>query len=525
MKSWRRFLIVMLAGVMLLILQACSTSGADTDNQTNAKGEGETSEEGGTLTVVRLSDATGLDPHFITDIPSANVIHGKVYETLVQFDKEMNIKPMLATEWEQPDDLTWKFTLEENVKFQDGSTFDAEAVKKTLDRILDPATGSPQQSKLEMIEEVIVEDATHITLKLSEPYAPLLSILASNEGSIMSPELLDKSAEDIATNPVGTGPFVFESWKSGQDITLVKNDDYWGTPVKLDKVVFEVIPEDATRLAMVEQGEAQISDQVPVTEIDRIEASDALNLYRTEGLAVEYVGFNTSVAPFDDVKVRKAVSYAIEREAILSGVYNNVGTLANVAMSPLVFGYSKNVEAYPYDINEAKKLIKESGLENGATVKLLTSDRKERINMAEVIQSQLKGIGLNVEIQVMEYGSYIEEVDSGDHQMFIGGWGNATGDGDYNQYNLFHSDSIGSPGNHFYYNNPEVDTLIEQGRAEIDPGKREEIYEEVMQIEMDEAVYVPIRNYEHLAVYNNDVKDFYLNASNYLIINDTTVSK
>ncbi|GKV70562.1 glutathione ABC transporter substrate-binding protein [Sporosarcina sp. NCCP-2716] len=525
MRSWKKYLTVLLAGILLLVLQACSTGGSKSDGKADGDKADGKAEEGGTLTVVRLSDATGLDPHFITDIPSANVIHGKVYETLVQFDKDMNIKPLLATEWEQPDDLTWKFTLKEGVKFHDGSDFNADAVKKTLDRILDPATGSPQSSKLGMISEVIAEDPTHVTLKLSEPYAPLLSILASNEGSIISPEAVGESAEKLATHPVGTGPFVFESWKSGQDITLVKNKDYWGTPVKLDKVVFKVVPEDATRLAMIEQGEAQISDQVPVTEIDRIEASDTLNLYRTEGLAVEYVGFNTTVAPFNDVKVRKAVSYAIEREAILSGVYNDVGTLANVAMSPKVFGYSKDVEAYPYDITEAKKLMKEAGLENGVSVKLLTSDRKERINMAEVIQSQLKGIGVNVEIQVMEYGAYIDEVDGGKHQMFIGGWGNATGDGDYNQYNLFHSDSIGSPGNHFYYQNPEVDKLIEQGRVEMEPAKREEIYKEAMQKEMDDAVYVPIRNYEHLAVYNNDVKDFYLNPSNYLIINETTVSR
>lgn len=514
---------VIILGVLMLVLQACSTGGSSDGKKDGEKGAENEVKDGGTLTVVRLSDATGLDPHFITDIPSANVVHGKVYETLIQFDKEMKIQPLLATEWEQVDDLTWEFTLKEGIKFHDGSAFNAEAVKKTLDRILDPATGSPQQSKLGMIKEVIASDETHVTLKLSEPYAPLLSILASNEGSIISSKVIDESADQLATHPVGTGPFVFESWKSGQDIVLTKNKEYWGEPVKLDKVVFKVVPEDATRIAMVEQGEAQISDQVPVTEIDRIEASDSLNLYRTEGLAVEYVGFNTTAAPFDDVRVRKAVSHAIEREAILSGVYNNIGTLANVAMSPKVFGYSKNVEAYPYDVNEAKKLMKEAGLEKGVKVKLLTSDRKERINMAEVIQSQLKGIGVEVEIQVMEFGAYIDEVDSGKHQMFIGGWGNATGDGDYNQYNLFHSDSLGSPGNHFYYQKPEIDTLIEQGRVEIDPAKREEIYEKAMQIEMDDAVYIPIRNYELLAVYSDEVQGFWLSASNYLMLNDTTV--
>ena len=504
-------------------MQGCSTGSSSKGEQ---KEEGQVSsgdKSGGKLVIVRLSDATGLDPHFITDIPSANVVHGKVYETLLAFDKDRNFVPLLATDWKPVDDLTWDFTLREGVKFHDGTPFNGEAVKATFDRLLDPATGSPQKDKLGMIKEVIVKDDTHVTLKLSTPYAPLLSILASNEGSILSPKMIKDTPDQLATHPVGTGPFVFDSWKSGQEITLNKNNDYWGEKVKVDSVVFKVVPEDATRLAMIESGEAHISDQVPVTEIDRIENSDKMNLFRTDGLAVEYVGFNTTKAPFDNVKVRQAVSYAIEREAIISGVYNNVGTLANVAMSPQVFGYSKDVKAYPYDVNKAKSLLKEAGYDKGIKVTLLTSDRKERINMAEVIQSQLKGIGVDVEIQVMEYGSYIQQIEKGDHQMLIGGWGNATGDGDYNQYNLFHSASIGAPGNHFYYQNPVVDKLIEQGRVETEPSKRQEIYKQAMQIEMDDAVYVPIRNYEHLAVYNNNVENFRLDASNYLILNEVTV--
>ncbi|WP_277584080.1 glutathione ABC transporter substrate-binding protein [Psychrobacillus antarcticus] len=508
--------------ILMLFLQACSTGSTGESEKGGAKTDSG-DKSGGNLVVVRLSDATGLDPHFITDIPSANVVHGKVYETLVAFDKDMNITAKLAKKWEPIDDLTWEFTLNEGINFHDGTPFNAEAVKVTFDRLLDPATGSPQKDKLGMISEVVVKDDTHVIIKLSEPYAPLLSILASNEGSIISPKSIKETPEQLATHPVGTGPFIFDSWKSGQEIKLNKNEEYWGEKVKIDSVQFKVVPEDVTRLAMIESGEAHISDQVPVTEIERIENSDSMKLFRTEGLAVEYVGFNTTKAPFDNVKVRQAVSHAIEREAIIDGVYNNVGTLANVAMSPKVFGYSEDVKAYSYDVNKAKALLKEAGFDNGIKIKLLTSDRKERINMAEVIQSQLKGIGVEVEIQVMEYGSYIQEVDSGDHQMFIGGWGNATGDGDYNQYNLFHSASIGSPGNHFYYQNPVIDKLIEQGRVEIDPVKREEIYKEAMQIEIDEAVYVPIRNYEHLAVYNTSVDNFELDASNYLLLNKVTI--
>jgi len=168
-------------------------------------------------------------------------------------------------------------------------------------------------------------------------------------------------------------------------------------------------------------------------------------------------------------------------------------------------------------------LLKEAGYEKGLDVTLLTSDRKERINMAEVMQSQLKGIGINVKIQVMEYGAYIDMIDKGEHEMAIGGWGNATGDGDYNQYNLFHSASQGAAGNTFYYSNPDVDKMIESARKETDEQKRLKLYEKVMQKEIDDAVYVPIRNYEHLAAYSKNVSGFWLNAANYLMIDDVVI--
>lgn len=174
------------------------------------------------MTVVRLSDATKLDPHFITDIPSANIIYQKVYETLVEPDKDMNIQPLLSTEWNVIDDTTWEFKLKEGVKFHDGTPFNAEAVKSTFDRLLDPNTGSPQREKFAMINEVKVIDEHTVQLLLDYPYAPLLSILASSEGSIISPKALAENPDQLTEHPVGTGPFVFEDWKTGQEISLKK---------------------------------------------------------------------------------------------------------------------------------------------------------------------------------------------------------------------------------------------------------------------------------------------------------------
>lgn len=520
-KSGKRVILGFTLVFIFLLLTACSTNSAQSPEQEAAASENST---GGTLNVVRLSDATNLDPHFITDIPSANINYQKVYEGLVKPDENFVLQPSLAKEWEIVDDTTWEFKLNEGITFHDGAAFDAEAVKATFDRLLDPETGSPQREKFSMIKEVKVVDPMTIQLLLEYPYAPLLSILASQEGSIVSPKVLNENPDSLKEKPVGTGPFVFEEWKRGQELSLTRNEEYWGEKPSIDRVVFKVVPEDATRLAMIETGEAHINDQVPVTEIERIEASDTMGLTRTEGLAVEFLGFNTEKAPLDDVRVRKAISHAIERESIISGVYNNAGTLANSAMSPKVFGHSENTKPAEYDLNEAKKLLEEAGAED-LKVSLLTSDRKERINMAEVIQSQLKGIGIEVEIQVVEYGTFIEMTNSGEHQMFISGWGNATGDGDYNQYNLFHSASHGPAGNSFYYSNPEADKLIEAARGETDDNKRLEIYEELAQIEIDDAVYVPIRNYEHMAVHNESVSGYWLNAANYLMLDGVEIAK
>lgn len=505
----RSSILLMLA--FLLIISGCSTSSSQMETSTKEK-----------LTVVRLSDATKLDPHFITDISSANILYQKVYETLVVPDLDMKPQPGLAKEWKQIDDVTWEFILREGVYFHDGTIFNAEAVKATFDRLLDPETASPQAEKLGMIDDIEIVDEYTVRFHLSAAYAPLLSILSANEGSIISPKALSENPKKLWEHPVGTGPFVFDYWKTGQEISLKKNEEYWGDKPKINQVVFKVVPEDTTRLAMIETGEAHVNDQVPITEIERIEASETLKLYRADGLGIEFLGFNVQKAPFDQLEVRKAITQAIDRKAVLEGVFQNSGMLANSPMSPKVFGYSDDVKPYDYDLENAKALLQEAGLE-GLKVTITTNDRKERINVAEVVQSQLKKIGIQAEVEVLEWGAYIEALNNGEHEMFVGGWGNATGDGDYNQYNVFHSSSHGGAGNHTYYDNPEVDRIIEDARKEIDEETRRSLYEQAMKLEMEDAAMIPLRYYEHLAVYHKDVKGLVISPVNYILLNEITI--
>jgi peptide/nickel transport system substrate-binding protein len=505
-----------------LLLAGCASSDGTNNAGENNQG-GKSGENGGELTIAVLSDATQIDPHKGTDIPSANVYHGKIYEGLVKQNKDMEIEPALATEWKQIDDLTWEFKLREGVKFHDGADFNADAVIKNFERILDEKTASPRASMFEMIKEIKAVDEHTIQIITEYPFAPLLANLSHYAGGIISPKAIDEYGDNLGQHPAGTGKFKFESWTPGDEIKLTRNEDYWGDKPKIDSVVYKVVPEDATRIAMVETGEAHIAEPVPVTEVERIEGHPDMSLVRADMLGIDYIGLNVEKKPFDNVKVRQAINYAIDKEAILSGVYNNVGTIAEGPMGPGVWGYSENVKGYHYDLKKAKELLKEAGYEKGFKTTIWTNDNKERMDVAEVVQSQLKGVGIDAEIKVLEWGAYLDATAKGEHDMFVLGWSNMSGDADYNQYFLFHSEAKGNPGNRSFYENKKVDELIDQGRQETDPDKRLALYEEAQKIEVKEAPMVFLRNDQRLVAVGKNVKGFWMHPSNIYMIDDVTI--
>lgn len=520
MKIKREIKSFFLVLITTFILTGCSSN---ENVDTKANDYNRNSKEGGTLVIARLSDAENLDQQFMSTINAASVTHHKVYEGLVQRDKNNEIQPMLAEEWKQLNDTTWEFKLKQNVSFHDGTPFNASAVKKTFDRLLDPNVASPRAVVLKMVKEIKVIDEYKVQFILKEPFSPLLSILANHEGGIISPKTIDQYGKNIIQEPNGTGPFKFKSWSPGQEIILVKNTDYWGDEPKVNKVVFKVVPEDSTRISMIETGEAHIAEPLPVAVMDQVESSQAMDIYRSEGFGTEYIAFNVSKKPFNDVRVRKAIAHAVEMDSIIKGVFNDVGVKANSLMGSKVFGYHEKLKAYEYNLKEAKKLMAEAGYAKGINATILTMDHKERVNLAEVLQSQLIGIGIHLKVQVMEYGSFVERVNSGQSEMFIISWRNATGDGDYNQYNLFHSDSQGAAGNTFFYSNPKVDDLINAARKEKNEEKRKEFYAEAQEIEMNDTPYIPVRVIENVAAVSKDVKGFSISPSGYLQINDVEI--
>ncbi|GAE27197.1 oligopeptide ABC transporter [Halalkalibacter wakoensis JCM 9140] len=507
-----------------LVLAGCATE----PNSTSTENEGEVNEvqEGGILNIATLSDATQLDPHLGDDIPSANVYHGKIYETLVIQDQEMEIQPGLAESWERVDELTWTLKLREGVTFHDGTNFNAEAVKATIERVLDPEVGSNRASLFEMISDIEVVSDYEVTFTTEYPFSPLLANLSHYSAGMISPTAIQEDYEgnvSLGEKPVGTGPLKFSSWNPGQQITLVNNEEHWNGGMKVDEVVFKVVPEDLTRVAEVETGEAHIAEPVPTNDISRIEASSEMKLYRSEGLGIDYIGMNMNKEPFNDIRVRQAINLAIDTASIVDHVYNGVGIKAEGPMGPGVWGYHPDLEGYGFDVEEAKRLLAEAGYEGGFDTTIWTNDNRERMDITEVVQAQLAEIGINVSIEVLEWGAYLEKTGAGEHEMFILGWSNMTGDADYNQYYLYHSDTHGNAGNRSYYHNEEVDRLIDEGRKESDPDKRLALYHEAQEIELEEAPLVLLRHTEYVTALGNNVEGFWLHPSRIMMLNDVTI--
>ncbi|MCR6098681.1 glutathione ABC transporter substrate-binding protein [Salipaludibacillus agaradhaerens] len=520
----------LLSASMVVALGACASepdnnagndaAPADNGNANNAEGGDATDADVDTdnLVIGTLSDAEAMDPHGSNDVPSSNV-QTNIFETLVKHSADMELEPLLATEWEATADDVWEFTLRDDVTFHDGSEFNAEVVKANIERILDEDVASPRSFLYNMVEEVVVVDDYTVEFHTEYPFAPLPSHLAHNGGGMISLEAIEadyEAMEDggqpgdyINENPIGSGFFKFEEWQTGDRVELVRNDDYWGEPAQVQSVTFKVVPEDLTRIGELETGTAHIIDPVSPSDKARVENTDGIHVDETESLSLSYIGFNLQKEPFDDPLVRQALSMAINKDDIIEGVLEGTGTPAVGPIGEQVFGFSDEVEALPYDPERAQELLAEAGYEDGFETTIWTNDNRERMDMAELVQAQLAVIGVDAEIEVLEWGAYLDNTAQGEHDMFILGWVTVTGDADYGMHALFHSDNHGEAGNRSFISNDELDNLLDQAREETDESAREALYKEAMEILVDEAPMLYIYHQTYLDGVRDEVQGYW----------------
>lgn len=502
--------------------------------ETGTETGGEEGSGGGDLIIAVLSDASSLDPHGSNDVPSS-VVQANIYETLVNRNENNEIIEGLATSWEQVDEDTWSFTLQEGVTFHDGEEFNAEVVKMNLDRVRDEAVASPRYFLYEMITEIEVVGDYEVEITTEYPFAPLLAHLSHNGGGMISPASIEadyaalEGGSDpgsvISEEPVGTGFFKFDTWNTGSEIRLVKNEEYWGDPVSVDSVTFRVVPDSQVRAADLETGNVHIADPVQPNEVSRINNSGVASVLQTASSSLAYLGFNTEKEPFNDPLVRQAISLAVDREAIISGVYEDYGIPAIGPLAPGIFGYTEDIDAVEYNMDEARALLEEAGMSDGFSTTIWTNDNPQRQAIAVLVQESLAELNITVEIEVMEFGAYLDQTAAGEHDMFILGWSNPTGDADYGMYALFHSSQKGNPGNRSFYENPEVDELLDEGRREADPAAREAIYAEVAQLLTDDAPMAFLLHTEYLNGVADSVSGFSIDTSGIYQLKDVTINE
>jgi peptide/nickel transport system substrate-binding protein len=453
------------------------------------------------LIIGSTSEVSGFDPRTATDVPSFERIN-VIMEPLVVFDRNLGLQPRLATDWEIAEDgLTLTFFLREGVTFHHGREFTSEDVRYTFDWVLDADNGAPNRSLYTAIESIDTPDDLTVIFNLNDVNSFLINNVARQP---IVPADLGDDAASFNQQPSGTGPYQFESQVRDDRLVLRRFDDYWGGAGELEFLEFRVIPENATRLLAFEAGEIDATQgQLPPTELDRLEEDPNFILERTPGTGYTYLGFNTNSSVLGDVRVRQALNHLIPREAIVERVLNGNGFPGISMLLPTMPWFNDDVRRFPYDPELAQSLLEEAGVDFDTPLRLYTNDNAVRMQIAEILEFEFSQIGLQLEVNIEEFGAFIDRIQTtDDYDMFILGWGGQL-DPDRATIRQFHSDPEFGSANYTFYSNPRVDELLIQGRS-TDPTSDESIaiYQEISAIVVEEAPYAFINYTEETALFH-----------------------
>ena len=480
----------------------------------------------GTLVVGLVAEPVNLDPAQVTDLNSTRVGR-RIVETLVTFpDESTQIVPGLAESWTiSKDGLKYSFKLRRGIAFHDGTSFDADAVKFSIERQIVAEHPLNKLGKYPFanyffgnVKAVEVVDPQTVEFILKEPRASFLAVLTASPASIVSPTAVKKLGADYPLSPVGTGPFKFVSWDRGQRVVLEKNASYWKHPVKVDRVVYRPIVEDQARLTELLTGALDLIVGVPPDFVAQLENNAKVTLLKQVGAHVWYLGINNQKKPFDDKRVRQALNYAVNKDAIVRDVLKGTGSLSRGPVLPNTWGADPALRAYPYDPERAKKLLAEAGYPSGFSATLWVpesgSGMQSPVAMSTVIQSNLKAVGVTVTLQTMEWGAYLAKLRTKEQDLFALSWMAGNEDPDMVMYPLLHSSQWTPNGpNRALYKNDKYDELLHQARLTTDQKKRAELYREAQRILIDDARWVFVDHEIQTAAHGKRVQGFKLHPS------------
>ena len=464
---------------------------------------------GDTLIVAQGADATSLDPQDSNDQPSSRV-SVQIYDRLVDQSNDTSIQPSLAESWEQPDNLTTIFKLRKGVKFHNGEELKSSDVKFTLERMM---TSARVKHIVEAISSVEVPDDYTVIVRTEKPFGALLNHLAHTAASIVNEKAVKETGDTYGQNPVGTGPYKFVSWRSGDRITLEAFPEYFKGVADIKNLIIRNISENSVRAIGLETGEVQIAYDLDPLDLIRVREDDRFEVLQAPSYSMTYIGFNTQKAPYNNIKFRQAIASALDLDIIVEAVFEGGADVANTLIAPSVFGHNNNLKPWERDIEKAKALLAEAGITGTVNAKMWVNDNKIRQDIAIILQDQLREIGVNLSIETIEWGAFLDGTERGDHEMFIMGWGTVTGDGDYGLFPVLHSSTHGGGGNRSFYTNPQVNELLENARNSVDQAQRQASYTQVQEIIHEELPSIPVAFTTNNVGLANNVEGFILSPA------------
>jgi len=476
----------------------------------------------GNLKFGKAQEAVGLDPALVTADSSFQAI-ALSYDELIQFDANFKPQAMLATTWETPDDKTFTFHLRPDVKFHNGRAMTSADVKFSLERIMDPKTNSPWLSQLAPIASIETPDAQTVIFHMKQAYGPFLSTLTSGWAAIVPQEDVQKYG-NLQKTVDGTGPFKLKEYVQDTRTVLDANPSYWlpGLP-KLAEITYQILPDEPSRLAAIRNGDIMMTTLADPASVQVASTASGVKVINQETTDYYLLGINCKKAPFDNVKVRQALSLAIDRQAVLQAVFFGEGHVTGPIV-PTLGDWAVPVDSLPFykpDPAQAKQLLKEADLGSGFAMKILASPLyPEFISIALVLQQQLKQVGITVTLDQVEWGTFIDRWKKRDFDTFV----SYNGSGNDPDRALFPAFTTGGSVNAFQFSDPKVDQLLQQGRETVDPEKRKPFYQQAEQAIAQEApaIFISTRT-AHYALRDN-VNGFAPNAANtWGTLADTTV--
>ncbi|HEY0292715.1 MAG TPA: ABC transporter substrate-binding protein [Hansschlegelia sp.] len=489
-------------------------------------GPGRTAIPVDTLVVGQLAEPRSLDPATVTATNDFRILVN-IFEGLTRFKPgTLEVAPALAERWEVLEGgRTYLFHLKAGVTFHDGSPFDAGAVKFNFERMLNPRhpqaeTGPfPLSFFFAAVKRIEVVDPLTVRFRLDRPFAPLLSNLAYPAGLIVSPNAVRKLGKDFARSPVGTGPFRFARWESERQVRLERNDDYRGDPAKLAAIVFRPITDANARASEMLAGGLDVMVETPPDNLASFRDTPRFATYDAAGPHLWFLILNAKEGPLKDRRVRQAVNYAIDKQALVDNVLQGAATAPAGPISP-AFGAASDpsLKPYPYDPDKARALLREAGAE-GAEVSLLAAEggsgMLEPIAMATAIQADLAKAGLRLTIRSFEWNAYLARVNAGLGSAGMAEMAWMTNDPDTLPYLTLRGTATPDKGgfNAGGYDNPKLDDLLEKARAEVDATARSALYREVDRLVRDDAPWAFVASGKQNAVTAANVKGFRLEPS------------